>query len=158
MPSGLSTESYSGYQLSFALARGTAISVNGSGQLVFDVGQGTSITSEASGTVPADLRDGNWHYIVASFLPTFQTYDADGVTVQLPTNIGTASLYVDNQLVASNTNVFNPYPLINLNDQAQLLANNAKGAIDQLAFYDKALSSAAFSPNLSGDWPTPTRG
>ena len=155
MPSGLSTESYSGYQLSFALARGTAISVNGSGQLVFDVGQGTSITSEASGTVPADLRDGNWHYIVASFLPTFQTYDADGVTVQLPTNIGTASLYVDNQLVASNTNVFNPYPLINLNDQAQLLANNAKGAIDQLAFYDKALSSAAFSPNLSGDWPTP---
>ena len=155
LPSGLSTESYSGYQLSFALARGTAISVNGSGQLVFDVGQGTSITSEASGTVPADLRDGNWHYIVASFLPTFQTYDADGVTVQLPTNIGTASLYVDNQLVASNTNVFNPYPLINLNDQAQLLANNAKGAIDQLAFYDKALSSAAFSPNLSGDWPTP---
>jgi hypothetical protein len=158
LPSGLTTENYSGYQLGFDLARGTAISVNGSGQLVFDVSQGTSITSEASGTVPADLRDGNWHYIVASFLPTYQTYNADnadGIITQLPTNMGTASLYVDNQLVASNTNVFNPYPLINLNDRAQLLANNTKGAIDQLAFYDKALSSAAFSPNLSGDWPMP---
>lgn len=156
LPSALAMESYAGYELGFSLARGTAVSVNGAGQLVFDIGQTSSIVSAATGSVPADLRDGQWHYVVASFLPTYQTYDASGVTIELPTNTGTASLFIDNQLVASNTSVFNPYPLMSLNDEALLLAGNSGGAIDQLAVYDKALSSAAFVPNTSGQWPMPS--
>lgn len=156
LPSQYSSESYAGYELGFTLSRGTAISVNGSGQLVFDVGVGSSLTSQAAAAVPADLRDGQWHYIVASYLPSYQAYTVDDTVVQLPTNVGTASLYVDNTLVASNTSVINAYDPTNGNDQALLLATNSGGAIDQLAFYDKALSSSSFSPNLSGDWPTPT--
>jgi hypothetical protein len=156
VPSQYSSESYAGYELGFTLTRGTAISVNGSGQLVFDINVGSSLTSQALGTVPADLRDGQWHYIVASYLPSYQAYAVDDTVVQLPTNVGTASLYVDNTLVASNTSVINAYDPTNGNDQALLLATNSGGAIDQLAFYDKALSTSAFTPNLSGDWPAPT--
>ena len=156
LPSEYSSESYAGYELGFTLSRGTAISVNGSGQLVFDVGVGSSLTSQGLAAVPADLRDGQWHYIVASYLPSYQAYTVDGTVIQLPTNVGTASLYVDNTLVASNTSVVNAYDPTNGNDQALLLATNSGGAIDQLAFYDKALSTSAFTPNLSGDWPAPT--
>lgn len=156
LPSEYSSESYAGYELGFTLSRGTAISVNGSGQLVFDVGVGSSLTSQGLASVPADLRDGQWHYIVASYLPSYQAYTVDGTVIQLPTNVGTASLYVDNTLVASNTSVVNAYDPTNGNDQALLLATNSGGAIDQLAFYDKVLSTSAFTPNLSGDWPAPT--
>ena len=157
LPSEYSSESYAGYELGFTLSRGTAISVKGSGQLVFDVGVGSSLTSQVLAAVPADLRDGQWHYIVASYLPSYQAYTVDdGTVIQLPTNVGTASLYVDNTLVASNTSVVNAYDPTNGNDQALLLATNSGGAIDQLAFYDKALSTSAFTPNQSGDWPAPT--
>ena len=156
LPSEYSSESYAGYELGFTLSRGTAISVNGSGQLVFDVGVGSSLTSQGLAAVPADLRDGQCHYIVASYLPSYQAYTVDGTVIQLPTNVGTASLYVDNTLVASNTSVVNAYDPTNGNDQALLLATNSGGAIDQLAFYDKALSTSAFTPNQSGDWPAPT--
>lgn len=151
LPNGYTNEQYSGYQLGFSLFNGSAVSVNGDGQLVFDIGKNTSITTD----LPSDLRDGAWHYIVASYLPTYQSYTVSGTTVQLPSNVGTASLYVDNQLAASQSNIINAYAPINLNDQALLLANNVGGAIDQLAFYDKALSPAA-PPAGSGNWPMPT--
>ena len=142
----MASESYSGYKLDFVVSRGTAVSVNAEGQIVFDIAKGTTLTSKAfsqlDGTiVPSDLRDGNWHYIVASYLPDYQTFDVSGTITQIPTNVGTASLYIDNTLVSSNTSVVDAYIPINLNDQALLLANNAGAAIDQLAFYDKALSN-----------------
>ena len=155
-PSQYNSESYAGYELGFSLTGGTALSVNGEGQVVFDVGRGSSLTSAALGSVPADLRDGQWHYIVASYLPSYQAYEVDNTVTQIATNVGTASLYIDNTLVASNNSVINVYAPINLNDQALLLANNVGGAIDELAIYDKALSSAAFTPNTSGQWPTPS--
>jgi len=162
-PNKFSSESYSGYELGFSLNRGTAVSINGSGQLVFDVGKDTSLTaSTAVDGSSADLRDGNWHYIVASYLPDYQAYTVAGTVTQVPSNVGTASLYVDNQLVASSaTNNINPYVIdayapVNFNDQALLLANNAGASIDQLAFYDKALSTATFKPNSFGRWPSPS--
>jgi hypothetical protein len=147
------SENYSGYPLDFFLSRGAAVSVNGSGQLVFDVGLGTSLISSATANLPADLRDGEWHYIVATYLPVYQTYSDSETAAQLGSNVGTASLYVDNNLVATNTSVFNAFPALNLNDQALLLANNVGGAIDQFALYDKALTSYTFTPDTSGDWP-----
>ena len=156
-PSELSSENYSGYALDFSLSRGTAVSVNGKGELVFDVAAGTSLTSSSVGTtIPKDLRDGQWHYIVASYLPAYQTYNVEGNITQLPGSVGTATLYIDNKLVASNANILGAHPPINPNDQALLLANNAGGAIDQLAFYDKALTSVDFKANTSGQWPAPS--
>ena len=106
--------------------------MNGKGELVFDVAAGTSLTSSSVGTtIPKDLRDGQWHYIVASYLPTYQTYNVEGNITQLPGSVGTATLYIDNKLVASNANILGAHPPINPNDQALLLANNAGGAIDQ---------------------------
>lgn len=147
------SENYTGYPLDFFLSRGAAVSVNGSGQLVFDVGLGTSLISSATENLPADLRDGEWHYIVATYLPVYQTYSDSETAAQLGSNVGTASLYVDNNLVATNPSVFNAFPALNLNDQALLLANNVGGAIDQFALYDKALTSYTFTPDTSGDWP-----
>ncbi|MCX5945830.1 MAG: hypothetical protein NTZ53_11145 [Cyanobacteria bacterium] len=156
-PSELSSENYEGYELDFSLSRGTAVSVNGKGELVFDVAAGTSLTSSAvSSTIPQDLRDGKWHYIVASYLPAYHTYNVEGNITQLPGSVGTATLYIDNKLVDSNANILGAYAPINPNDQALLLANNAGGAIDQLAFYDKALTSVDFKANTSGQWPAPS--
>ena len=153
LPSGSTGELYQGYGLNFALLNGPAVSVNGAGQLVFDVGRQVSITS----ALPTSLNDGQWHYVVASYLPTYQAYAADGVITQLPTNVGTATLYIDNQQVATQSNIINAYAPLNLNDQALLLANNVGGAIDQFAFYDKALSASAAASNASaGSWPQPT--
>lgn len=156
-PSEFTSESYAGYQLGFALSRGTAVSVNGNGELVFDIGNGTSLVADTiPSNITGDLRDGQWHYIVASYLPDYTSYTAAGSIVQLPTNVGTASIYVDNQLVASQANVFNAYVPVNINDQALLLANNNGGAIDQLAFYDSALSTSTFTPKSNGEWPQPS--
>ena len=137
-------ETYAGYPLGLALVNGIAVSVNGSGQLVYDIGQGTSLVSQAVGTtVPADLRDGQWHHIVATYLP------GQGTT-------GVATLYVDNHQVAQQGGVAHAPIPANLNDQALLLTNNVGGAIDQLAFYNKALTTSSFSPNSAGQWPIPT--
>ncbi|MCX5969099.1 MAG: FG-GAP-like repeat-containing protein, partial [Cyanobacteria bacterium] len=156
-PTPTKAENYAGYELGFSLVNGIAVSVNGSGQLVYDLGQGTSLVSQAIGTaVPADLRDDSWHHIVATYLPTYVSTDNGGVVSQSPSNSGVASLYVDNQLVAQQSGVANVPLLLNLNDQAQLLTNNVGGAIDQLAFYNKALTSTSFSPDTSGQWPVPT--
>ena len=152
LPDGYTSEQYAGYELDFSLQNGVAVSVNGSGQLVFDFGNNESVTTN----LPADLRDNQWHYIAATYLPTYQSYNVNGTVAQLPTNVGTASLYVDNELKASKSNVFNAYAPINLSDQALLLTNNVSGAIDQLAFYDKALTPSSFKPNTSGQWPMPT--
>lgn len=75
--------------------------------------------------------------------------------MQLPTHRGTAQLYVDNQLVGSTGTITGAYLPINSNDSALLLANNNGGAIDQLAFYDKALTAIS-EPAGSGNWPQPT--
>ena len=156
-PSEFTSESYAGYQLGFALSRGTAVSVNGNGELVFDIGNGTSLVADTiTNNSSGDLRDGQWHYIVASYLPDYTSYTAAGSIVQLPTNVGTASIYVDNQLVASQANVFNAYVPVNINDQALLLANNNGGAIDQLAFYDSALTTSTITPKSNGLWPQPS--
>jgi hypothetical protein len=154
-------EQYGGYALDFAVAPGPAISVNKQGQLVFDVANGVSITSVATdpsdnrlSPLPADLRDGQWHYVVATYLPDFRPYTINGVATQVPVNRGTASLYVDNQLVASASNVSDAYIASNINDTALLLPSNVGAAIDQFALYNKALLPAAPLPaNPDGDWP-----
>ncbi|MEI7664996.1 MAG: hypothetical protein WCI65_02980, partial [Synechococcaceae cyanobacterium ELA263] len=170
-PSAADTETASGFQeyggleLTFAVSPGPAISVNGGGKLVFDVADQVSITSAAttpSNTrqipLPDDLRDGEWHYVVASYLPDYRTYTINGVETQVPSNNGTASLYVDNQLVASKTGVANAYLATNINDTALLLPNNAGGVIDEFALYNKALLPAPPLPvNASGAWPEPSK-
>lgn len=150
-PSITQIESYGGFALQFALLPGPAVSVNASGQIAFDVAAGTTLFSP-TGT---DLRDGNWHYVVVSFLPEFITYTADGTLVDVPSNVGTASLYIDGQLVASVADVVNPYAPSNVNDYAQLLSDNASGAIDLLAVYGQALSSSSLPTPLE-TWPLPT--
>jgi hypothetical protein len=158
-------EQYGGLPLEFAISPGPAISVNSAGNLVFDVADGVSITSSATSPsnkrqspLSADLRDGEWHYVVASYLPDYRSYTINGVETQIPTNNGTASLYVDNQLVASQGNVSNAYLATNINDTALLLPNNVGGAIDQFALYNKALLPAPPLPvNASGAWPEPTQ-
>jgi hypothetical protein len=152
-PSALVSEQYVGYELGFSLFSGVAVSVDGQGRLVFDVAPGLSLTASATGGVPADLRDGQWHYVSASFLPDYRSYVINGETLQLPSNVGTASLVIDNQLVATASGVLNPFPLLNLNDNALLLANNAGGAIDQVAFYNQALTLAPLPSNGDGLWP-----
>ena len=170
-PSNTSTTSTSGFEqygglpLEFAISPGPAISVNSAGNLVFDVADGVSITSSATSPsnkrqspLPADLRDGEWHYVVASYLPDYRSYTINGVETQVPTNNGTASLYVDNQLVASQGNVTNAHLATNINDIALLLPNNVGGAIDQFALYNKALLQApALQANSSGAWPEPSK-
>ena len=154
-PAGDQAESYAGYQLGFSLLNGPAVSVDGQGRLVFDVADGLALTSQAVGDLPNDLRDGRWHYVVASYVPDYVTYrSADGTSFQLPEAKGTASLYVDNKLVSSASTLY-AYGTNNLNDQAQFLVNNAGGAIDHFALYDKALTTAAVVPP-SNEWPTLT--
>uniref|UniRef100_UPI003137E965 hypothetical protein n=1 Tax=Synechococcus sp. UW140 TaxID=368503 RepID=UPI003137E965 len=165
-PNEFTSESYAGYELGFSLSRGTAVSVNDKGELVFDIGNGTSLVGVASDpSISSDLRDGQWHYIVASYLPNYESYTVAGSIVQLPTNVGTASIYVDNQLIAVQNNVIDAYAPVNLNDQALLLSNNVGGAIDQLAIYDKALSmverptriaTADFTGSIAGNTLTVT--
>ena len=152
-PNALVSEQYVGYELGFSLFNGVAVSVDGEGRLVFDVAPGVSLTSTGAGTVPSDLRDGDWHYVVASFLPDQRSFTIGGNKVQLPSNVGTASLVIDNQLVASASGVINPFALLNLNDNALLLAGNAGGAIDQVAFYDQALTLATLPSGGDGSWP-----
>ncbi|MFZ0408215.1 MAG: hypothetical protein WAM11_08920 [Cyanobium sp.] len=115
-PSQYNSENYAGYELGFSLTGGTAVSVNGDGKLVFDIGRGSSLTSAALGSVPADLRDGQWHHIVAAYLPNYQAYSVADTVTQIATNVGTASLYIDNTLVASNNSVIDAYAPINYND------------------------------------------
>jgi hypothetical protein len=146
-PSPTSNEQYSGYALDFALLNGPAVSVNGEGQLVFDVAPGVSITANA------DLRDGDWHYIAATYLPVYEQSTINGQPVALPTLQGSASLLVDGQLVQTDSAVTAAYAAQNLSDQALLLTNNAGGGLDQLAIYAKALTNAVPSPGVAGVWP-----
>ena len=157
-------EQYGGLPLEFAVSSGPAISVNSNGNLVFDVADGLSLTSSASTPsdkrqipLAADLRDDEWHHIVATYLPDYRTYTINGAVTQIPTNSGTASLFVDNQLVASKDGVTSAYLATNINDIALLLPNNAGGAIDQFALYNKALLSAPLQTGRLGDaWPQPS--
>ncbi len=159
--SGVGFEQYGGFELDFSVAPGPAISVNGQGQLVFDVADGISITSTATDPsnsreipLPSDLRDGEWHYVVATYLPDFRQYSINGTATQVPVNRGTATLYVDNQLVASHSDVTDAYIASNINDTALLLANNAGGSVDQFALYNKVLLPAPqLLANPDGTWP-----
>ena len=144
-------EAYNGFALQFALLPGPAVSVNGSGQIAFDVAPGQTLLSP----VGTDLRDGSWHYVLVSFLPDYVTYTADGTLLDVPSNVGTASLYIDGQLVGSVADVVNPYAPSNINDYAQLLSDNATGAIDLLALYGQALSTSSL-PTPADSWPLPT--
>lgn len=157
-------EQYGGLALEFAVSPGPAISVNSAGNLVFDVANGVSITSAATtpsdqrqSALAADLRDGEWHHVVATYLPDYRTYTVSGTVTQVPTNRGTASLYVDNQLVGFREGVTNAFLPTNENDKALLLANNAGGAIDHFALYNKALLPAPpLLSNPGGAWPEPS--
>lgn len=153
-------ESYGGYALDFTLSASTAVSVNGQGQVVFDVGSGTSLLSTlaAAGSTPLRIDDGDWHYIVATYLPDYQTSQgANGKPTDVPLGTGTASLYIDNQLVGrmSLSDVFSPDSEAS---DALLLYLNTGGAIDELALYQQALTvidpSQVTPP--SGDWPALT--
>ena len=150
-PSTTRIEQYGGYQLQFVLQPGPAVSVNATGQIAFDVAPGVSLVS-ADGV---DYRDNGWHYVAASFLPDYFTSSASGTTLELPRNVGTANLYVDGKVVATQANVINPYAARNFNDAALLLSDNAGGAIDLLAIYGQALTTSQ-PPAFASDWPLPT--
>ena len=144
-------EQYGGYALNFAVGFGPAVSVNGKGQIAFDVAVGQTLFSN-----PADdYRDDSWHYVAASFLPDYITYSADGNLLDLPRNVGTASLYIDGKLVSSQANVVDPLAPNNNNDYAQLLSDNSGGALDLLALYNTALTTIQ-PPAIASDWPLPT--
>ena len=157
-------EQYGGLALEFAVSPGPAISVNSAGNLVFDVADGVAITSsltkpsdQRQSALAADLRDGEWHHVVATYLPDYRTYTVSGTVTQVPTNRGTASLYVDNQLVGFREGVTNAFLATNGNDKALLLANNSGGAIDHFALYNKALLPAPpLLTNPGGAWPEPS--
>ena len=150
-PDPLSAENYAGYELGFVLWGGPAISVNGSGQIVFDVGKDLALAAPAG----SDLRDGNWHYVSVSYAPTYTDVTVNGTTVQVPSDSGTASLFIDGQLVSS-ADVSKGYLPVNPNGQAQLLTHNAGGAIDHVAFYDAAINALNPNPPASDLWPTLT--
>ena len=149
-PNPLQSESYSGYGLGFGLWGGPAISVDGNGQLIFDASQSLAVGS-GPGT---DLRDGAWHAVTATYTPDYILYTQNGKELQLPTNNGTARLYIDGKQV-SEAAVNKAFLPINANNQAVLLANNVGGAIDHVALYNQALT---LSPLLQpdGSWPTVT--
>ncbi|MCX5949403.1 MAG: hypothetical protein NTY67_14920, partial [Cyanobacteria bacterium] len=151
LPSANKIEQYGGYELKFVLQNGPAVSVNASGQIVFDVAPGVTLVS----TDGIDYRDNAWHYVAASFLPDFVTVSASGTALNLPRNVGTAYLYIDGKQVVSLSNVVNPYGPTNLNDAAQLLSDNAGGALDLLAVYNQALTTSQ-PPAKASDWPMPT--
>ncbi len=147
-PDPLSPENYAGYELGFTLWGGPAISVNGSGQIVFDIGKDLALTSP----LDKDLRDGSWRYVAVSYAPNYVEYSSEGSTVQVPTNSGTASLFIDGQLVSSSP-VAGGYLPFSANGQAQLLTHNAGGAIDHVAFYDAAINALDPNPPGSDLWP-----
>lgn len=144
-----SNEQYSGYELGFSLLSGLAVSVNGEGQLVFDVAPGQSLISESG----IDWRDGEWHYVVATYLPEYEQITVNGEPITRPTLQGTASLVVDNKVVASDNTISAAFAAQNLSDQALLLANNFGGGIDQFAIYDKALTQGTPPAGAAGIWP-----
>ena len=150
-PSVTQIEQYGGYALQFVLQPGPALSVNATGQIAFDVAPGVTLLSADD----VDYRDNGWHYVAAAFLPYYSTYSASGTDIELPRNVGTANLYVDGKLVASQADVINPYAASNFNDAAQLLSDNAGGAIDLLALYGQDLSTSQ-PPTAASDWPMPT--
>jgi hypothetical protein len=150
-PDPLSPENYAGYALGFELWGGPAISVDSAGRLVFDVSKDLALTAPLG----SDLRDDAWHYVAVSYSPTYSDYSVNGTTVQVPTNSGTASLFIDGELVAS-ASVNDAYLPFNVNGQAQLLTHNAGGAIDHVAFYDAAINTINPNPPGSNDWPTLT--
>ena len=67
-----------------------------------------------------------------SFLPDYTSVVVTDTLFEVPSNVGTANLYINGQLVATQSNVIDPFAPTNLNDNAQLLAENAGGAIDLL--------------------------
>ena len=99
-----------------------------------------------------------WFYVAASYLPDYREFlTPDETLTQVPVNTGTASLYINNQLVAQSTAlepVIDAYFNDNINDQLLILTNNNKGAIDQLAIYSEALS-AETPPALPSTWEVP---
>ena len=146
-PSALLPESYGGYELGFALWGGPALSVDGAGRIIFDAGKSLALGSGLG----IDLRDGAWHAVTATYTPNYITYTQNGEELQLPSNNGTARLFIDGQKV-NEAALSNPYLPVNINNQAILLANNAGGAIDQVAFYNQALTlSPVLQPD--GSWP-----
>ena len=146
-----SIDQFSGYELGFSLSSGPAVSINPEGELVFDVGVGERVLS----TDQVDLRDGEWHYIAASFLPNTVNYVTNSNSlIETYSNVGIASLYVDNELVGQDETVVDAFLPTNVNDELVMLTNNVGGAIDQLAIYNNALSNFT-PPPASSEWPMP---
>ncbi len=99
--------------------------------------------------MPDDLRDGEWHYVVASYLPGLTgAYTINGVETQAAEQQRhrQASMWITSWW-HRRSNVSNAYLATNINDTALLLPNNAGGVIDQFALYNKALLPA---PPLPG--------
>lgn len=149
IPLNYAQENYGGLSLDFELTRSTAVSVNAAGEVVFDVGSSTSLLSTTK-----SINDGAWHYIVATYLPDFETQLVNQQPVDVPLTTGSASLYVDNKLVGQTVvlDVFSPATEA---QDALLLYLNQGGAIDELALYQQSLSGIDLSTptNPSGDWP-----
>ena len=100
-----------------------------------------------------------WFYVAASYLPEYRDFvTAEGTVVQIPSNSGTASIYINGQLAAQSTvsaPVIDAYELENINDQLLILSNHNKGAIDQLAIYNEALSTST-TPAIPSGWDVPS--
>ena len=157
IPPQYAQENYGGLALDFELTHSTAVSVNGQGQVVFDVGSSTSLLSSITttdGTTPLSINDGAWHYIVATYLPDIEAQEVNQQIVDVPLTTGTASLYIDNQLVGQTalSDVFSP--ATEAQDALLIYLSNG-GAIDELALYQQSLSGVDLSTpaNPSGNWP-----
>ncbi|MEI7666082.1 MAG: hypothetical protein WCI65_08550 [Synechococcaceae cyanobacterium ELA263] len=160
VPPQYAQENYGGLSLDFALTYSTAVSVNGLGQVVFDVGSSTSLLSTlttTNGASPLSINDGKWHYIVATYLPDIETQVVNQQPVDVALTTGSASLYVDNQLVGQTalSDVFSP--ATEAQDALLIYLNNGS-AIDELALYQQSLSGVDLSTpsNPSGNWPVMT--
>ena len=154
----LSQQTYSGLKLDFSLSSAPAVSLDGSGNIVFDVAEGYSIISEMplSGvSEEKELQDEEWHYVVVSYLPHYNDIATDtNPDQQTPSSVGTASIYIDNELVAQDI-VAGAYLPENINDELLILPLNDGAVIDNVAIYSKALTSLPL-PSPSGTWELPS--
>lgn len=149
-PSATAQEQYAAYGLNFQLNQSTAVSINANGKLVFDVGAASSLLSDAA------INDGNWHYVVATYLPDYFLATIADKQYQVPGLTGTASLYIDGKAAATPLAIDDVFSPSTEADSALLLYGNAGGSIDEVALYTTALTAVEAKPAVfdpQNPWP-----
>ncbi|MCP9789043.1 FG-GAP repeat protein [Cyanobium sp. Maggiore-St4-Cus] len=149
-PSATAQEQYAAYGLNFQLNQSTAVSIDANGKLVFDVGAASSLLSDAA------INDGNWHYVVATYLPDYVLATIADKQYQVPQLTGTASLYIDGKAAATPLAIDDVFSPTTEADSALLLYGNAGGSIDEVALYTTALTAVEAKPAVfdpQNPWP-----